>query len=287
MGHRLYREILKGAPPDWGRPERLVALVIADDANEETRRSWMPIEGCWRRGRWVDGICEKTGMTPVSIRRALHQLGKRGFELRVPISTGRDGRPVYAARGRSTDFYVPSLPPRPAPERRSDLSTFEDGKALSFDPKGAQFSSERRSDLSAPLLRSPQISSSPGDGGTAAIRRWVPDATDDEIGQLQNDPRIRKAQNPGGYVTTLGKSGDLRRLLQELRHGRKQADLKQRREELDTMSPCEHGTPGGNVPHPETGLPWKCALCRAASGNGRAPGSGRAGDHGNQEGGSS
>ena len=43
MGYPLYREIKNHAPDDWTAGERLVALVIADDANDKTRRSKMPV----------------------------------------------------------------------------------------------------------------------------------------------------------------------------------------------------------------------------------------------------
>lgn len=161
----MCREILAGAPAEWGRPERLVALVIADDANDKTRRSWLPIEGRWRRGRWQDGICERTGLAPRSVRAALQRLGQRGYELRVPISIGKDGRPVYAARGQSTDFLFPPLPPRPVPENGPEPAAFQDPKAAGNGSIGGRFlpqrrpvSAGRRQEPAAPLLRSPQVS---------------------------------------------------------------------------------------------------------------------------------
>lgn len=210
MGHRLYREILDGAPPEWGHPERLVALVIADDANDKTRRSWIPIQGCWRRGRWQDGIREKAGMAPSSIRRALHRLGQRGFELRVPISTGKDGRPIYAARGRSTDFYVPPLPVRPAPERRSD----PDEKALTSDQKGAQFSSKRRPDPSTPPLRSPQIPSlSPR---AQLVSERLPEATPEERELIIKRIEAQNPKNFPAYFRSIPRD-DLDAMLEEIR----------------------------------------------------------------------
>lgn len=121
MGYELYREVRDGAPVGWTATERLVAMLIADDANDRTRKSWIPIEGCWRKGRWLEGLVEQSGLTPRGISNALRGLGAHGYEFRVPLMkdgqpvTGKDGRPVFAAKGHSLDFKVPKIPPRPHP----------------------------------------------------------------------------------------------------------------------------------------------------------------------------
>jgi len=117
MGFVLYREIRDRAPSDWTPAERVVALMIADDANDDTRRSWMPLAGKWRRGEWVDGLTERTGLGADGVSKALQRLAGRGYEFRVPITTGKDGRPVFAVRGHSLDFRVPLIAPRPVPQR--------------------------------------------------------------------------------------------------------------------------------------------------------------------------
>lgn len=233
MGYRLYREIMNGAPPEWGRPERLVALVIADDADEKTRRSWMPIEGCWRRGRWQDGICERTGLAPRSVRAALQRLDKRGYELRVPIGIGKDGRPVYAAKGQSTDFLVPPLPPRPprpVPESGPFPAAFQDPKAAGNGPIGGrnlpqrrQESAGRRQEPAAPLLRSPQISPhlpapSRRDKAITDIRQRV------EVGEEEARRILEKIEERPGikmidrYVAEFPQE-DLERYVAEIRQG--------------------------------------------------------------------
>jgi len=103
LGFRLYREIRDHAPAGWTHAERLVAWVIADDASDETRRSWIKLPE----------IMARTGIkTESGVRQVLQRLAARGYEFRIPIAKGRDGRPVFAAKGHSLDFLVPSMPHR-------------------------------------------------------------------------------------------------------------------------------------------------------------------------------
>lgn len=117
MGFMLYREIRDGAPADWTAAERLVAWVIADDANDTTRKSWIKLPE----------LMQRTGIkSEVGVRKALQRLAARGYEFRVPISKGKDGRLVFAAKGHSLDFIVP-----PMPDRRLPAGAFEG------DPSGS------------------------------------------------------------------------------------------------------------------------------------------------------
>jgi hypothetical protein len=100
VGYKLYREIIENAPYDWTTGERLVALAIADDARDTTRRSWIPLYE----------LCARTGYTPRGVRNVLSRLGRRGFEFRVSHGLGKDGRDVYAARSHAVDYLVPAMP---------------------------------------------------------------------------------------------------------------------------------------------------------------------------------
>src|SRR5215469_11308797 len=93
---------MEHAPWDWTRGERLVALVIADIANDATRRTRRPVP------RYV--LTERTGYTASGIRRVLQRLAGRGFEFRVTHGLGKDGREVFSARGHATDYQVPPMP---------------------------------------------------------------------------------------------------------------------------------------------------------------------------------
>lgn len=147
MGHALRRMIDNGAPRDWTPLMRLVAGLIADDARDprdghplpEGEWPWsaIPVEGRFRRGRWRDGIAERTGMSARAISRTLAELAAAGYEMRQPVAdrdgkpvTDRRGRPVYAARGHALRFQVPPLPPRPELEWSPDLASIADPFAV-------------------------------------------------------------------------------------------------------------------------------------------------------------
>lgn len=104
MGYRLFREIIDNAPAEWTTAERLVAAVIADDANDFTRTSWTT----------GASLSARTGLSENGVRKVLAKLGGRGYEMRVAIGTGSDSRPVYSAGHGPRRFRVPELAPRGA-----------------------------------------------------------------------------------------------------------------------------------------------------------------------------
>jgi hypothetical protein len=99
VGYKLTREIRDFAPPDLTSGELVVALMIADDANDRSRRSWIPLPL----------LCARARLKPSSVRAALSKLAARGYEFRVIHGYGKDGRPMFAVRGHTTDFVVPDM----------------------------------------------------------------------------------------------------------------------------------------------------------------------------------
>lgn len=98
MGYELRRQLREALGPDITGLQRAVALEIADDANERTRRSAAPLE---KLALW-------TGAKDTSVvRNALKRLASAGWEFRVPIGKGKDGRTLYAVPGQRMTFYVP------------------------------------------------------------------------------------------------------------------------------------------------------------------------------------
>ncbi len=141
MGYMLYREVKQGAPPEWNTTMRLVALAIADEANEKTRRTiGFQIEGYWPRHKraWRDGLCEVTGLKPDSVTKALRALAEAGYEMRVSIGTDKNGRPVYAAKGHATDYQVPKITRRQPPQRMDDSPGFEPQRVDESPAKGGR-----------------------------------------------------------------------------------------------------------------------------------------------------
>ncbi|MDF2710609.1 MAG: hypothetical protein K0R62_6261 [Nonomuraea muscovyensis] len=100
MGYELRRHLREALGPDITGLQRAVALEIADDANERTRRSSVPLE---KLVLW-------TGAKDTSVvRNALKRLAANGWEFRLPIGKGKDGRVLYAVPGTRMTFQVPSF----------------------------------------------------------------------------------------------------------------------------------------------------------------------------------
>ncbi|MFE1362583.1 hypothetical protein [Streptomyces harbinensis] len=98
MGYELRRQLREVLGPNITGLQRAVALEIADDANEDTRESWAALEDL---ARW-------TGAKDVNVvRNALKRLGAAGWEFRVPIGKGKDGRLLYAVPGHRMTYKVP------------------------------------------------------------------------------------------------------------------------------------------------------------------------------------
>ncbi len=159
VGYLLYREVRDFAPDDWTHAELVVALMIADDANEDTRRSWIaqPL------------LCQRARLTVRGLRGALARLAATGFEFRVAHGYGRDGRPVFAARRHAVDYLVPDmlkgdtgLSPKPVdnpPQRRHGAVAIPAAKATAHDPKATAGAPKGDSRLSPLPSGSPQIPS--------------------------------------------------------------------------------------------------------------------------------
>ncbi|MFG3510211.1 hypothetical protein ACGF5F_32465 [Streptomyces sp. NPDC047821] len=98
MGYQLRRDLREALGPDITGLQRAVALEIADDANDDTRESIAKMEDL---ARWTGA------KDAVVVRNALKRLAAAGWEFRVPIGKGRDGRVLYAVPGIRTTFKVP------------------------------------------------------------------------------------------------------------------------------------------------------------------------------------
>jgi hypothetical protein len=163
VGYKIRRQISEELAMFAVTPtERLVLLEIADLANDDTRIA--------RFG--PDAVAERLQMTSAAVRKSVQRLAVKGIELRIPVATGDDGRPVFAHHGKQTNYRVPtSLMGGQAVQasggsRADNLSTLQSDEGWTDSiAKGGQKSSEgwtdsaRRVDnLSTP---SPHVSSVP------------------------------------------------------------------------------------------------------------------------------
>jgi hypothetical protein len=100
VSYRLVQEVLDHAPPGLSYGERYLLLALAEWANDDNRECWYGPEAIMRRMRadsWD------------SVAKVLRGLASKGLEVRVPISTDRTGRPVFAVRGHKTTYRIPRL----------------------------------------------------------------------------------------------------------------------------------------------------------------------------------
>ncbi|MFE2912865.1 hypothetical protein [Kitasatospora indigofera] len=146
MGYELRRQLREVLGPQVTGLQRAVALEIADDANERTRKS----------AAKLDDLARWTGAKDADVvRNALKRLAGAGWEFRIPIGKGKDGRPLFAVPGVRMTFLVPSFkgvataPPSgdeggaPALPRGSHGSPFEsEGVATALPSVGANSDGE-------------------------------------------------------------------------------------------------------------------------------------------------
>ena len=153
MGYRLYRHVLDHAPTELTSGERLLLLVIADDANDTTRIGWPGI----------DLLAHRTGLSEDGVTKTLRRLAKRGWEVRVPITEDASGRPVFAVRGRRTTYRVPVFPERPDAPKAGPQSPHSDRMA---GPQGTHSGGNARTTVPewpdhSPPMPGPQSGPSP------------------------------------------------------------------------------------------------------------------------------
>lgn len=98
MSIKLMVEVIDHGPAELTAQERWLLVCLAERANDETREAWPGHKDLLRRMR----VCDWDGVAKV-----LRSLAAKGYEVRVPITTDRRGRPVYAASGHRSVYRIP------------------------------------------------------------------------------------------------------------------------------------------------------------------------------------
>lgn len=135
MGIRLIVEVLDHAPVELAPQERLLLVVLAETAADDTRMCWPGMETLTRR----------MGLSARRVREVLADLGQRGYEVRVPSGVDRHGMAVFASKGHRTVYRVPAFR-----QRGTDPAPF---KAAGSRPPFPQEPSEEPSDLARARAR--------------------------------------------------------------------------------------------------------------------------------------
>lgn len=100
LGYKLWREIKPLFPAGTTPAERVVGLLVADDAHEVTRISTRLPTAL---------LCAMSGLSERGLRDAFQRLLTRGLEFRVALYESADGRPIYASRNHEPRFRVPTF----------------------------------------------------------------------------------------------------------------------------------------------------------------------------------
>lgn len=111
MGYHLYREVKRYAPDDLDTGELALLLILADEANDQTRECFPG----------MDELCTYMRMTADGIGRILQRLARRGIELRAPVGKDKNGRVVYARKGVRTTYVIPRFGPLNAANGRTTV----------------------------------------------------------------------------------------------------------------------------------------------------------------------
>lgn len=197
MGYQLRRDLREALGPEITGLQRAVALEIADDARDSTRRSFVTLEdlACW------------TGAKDTAvIRNALKRLAAAGWEFRVPIGQGKDGRVLYAVPGKRMTFLVPAFALQggaPAtPEEAPAHSEGDEGGAGAHS-EGAGAHSEGAG--ATPFSSVPSVPSSSSDPSSSTIAPPTPRTEEEDLHQNnstntdspapnhKSDPELRAA----------------------------------------------------------------------------------------------
>ncbi|MER7363604.1 helix-turn-helix domain-containing protein [Nonomuraea wenchangensis] len=152
-------EVLDFAPADLTPAQRLVLVVIAERAYDDTREAWPGGSEKWG----LETIARRTGLKVDSVRKAIQQMARKGVEVRVPIKVGADGRPVYAHEGQQTTFRIPRFSHRA--DQDSPSKSEEGGSASAHSSQEGGPRSQEGGSPSTPIPHTPEY---PSDKNTDA-----------------------------------------------------------------------------------------------------------------------
>ncbi|WP_432008695.1 hypothetical protein [Streptomyces bacillaris] len=118
MSSELRRQLREALGPEIRGLQRAVALEIADDARYDDEWRFDAARGRRSKVRLADLVRWTGAKNERVVRDALRSLSLAGWEFRLPIGVGADGRPMYAVPGLAMQYRVPDfrVPVATAPE---------------------------------------------------------------------------------------------------------------------------------------------------------------------------
>ncbi|MFI6228703.1 hypothetical protein ACIBCR_15480 [Micromonospora echinospora] len=171
MGYILRREIRALIPPGkLSQLERNIVLEIADQCDDDTRKTWPGV-------KLLQLLVDKNNR---AIEEALARIADKWVELRVELGKGSDGRPYYSHRGKATTFcFPPDADLRKAYEKAT----------------GIPWASSEHAQLPG-AIRKPKQEKVPKKAGASA--RKPPDFSEEAPGFSGESPRENRGPSPQG-----------------------------------------------------------------------------------------
>jgi hypothetical protein len=151
VGFKLRRWLADCLPTALSSGERLVALEIADQANDETRKAYGT--------DLLTTVARRCGLSDANqVGKILTKLSANGVELRLPIRgqdgriiTDKRGRTMFACKGHQSTFRIPLMSECPALKLTSPGELQSSPAGVTYDPDSAE----------------PQVQSSPTEDDSA------------------------------------------------------------------------------------------------------------------------
>lgn len=163
MGYKLRRWFADRLPATLSSGERVVALEIADLANEKTRLAY--------GSQLLDTVVHRSGLADQKqVGKVLGKLAAKGIELREPVRNkdgeivrNKSGRPLFAFEGRKLTFRIPEaheFPAREVPrpgEHSDERSPGRGSTEAERSPARGQEVPRAGDPVSSPLLKPPPL----------------------------------------------------------------------------------------------------------------------------------
>lgn len=271
MGIHLIVEVLDHAPAKLTAVDRLLLVVIAENASDKTREGYPGWELIARRMKWSG---HRDGGRH-AVTTALAAMAKRGVEVRVPLGTDRFDRPVYAANGHRTTYRIPAF------LRVAEIATLKGGNEAhpsgdegwqSETLKGGNPSTGRVAEIATPSPQEPSENPQAKPVPTPPDFERLPEPlrtigrslgehhpTADEIRAVQRAVIAARKPKTVKYYTAMAADGGFVSFLLDHRRAAAEDRAKRIAEQRRTGPWCEHGE--ARDAKTSTGQPL-CVLCR-------------------------
>lgn len=144
MSIELVKEVLERSPDGLDSTARLLLVVLAEKSQDRDRKDdrgrTIPARTCWPS---QSDLMQLTGIKSAKgLEVAFERLRKFGLDPRISLGSDKNGRPIFAHRGRASSFRVPVMNGTPSPADEKGRTTVraidEEGRTTvrSLDEKG-------------------------------------------------------------------------------------------------------------------------------------------------------